>query len=118
MTQIAAIDIGGTHARFALAEVAGGRVVSLDEPVTLRTAEHGSFQTAWEEFAWACDSPLPRAAAIAIAAPVSPSSPTRRNRRPHSAADKHNIRRKLVAVRPITRMHTDITLGSVCPYGD
>ncbi len=69
--QIVAIDIGGTHARFALAEVAGGRVISLGDPVTLKTAEHASFQTAWEEFARACGFPLPRAAAIAIAAPVS-----------------------------------------------
>ena len=47
---IAVADIGGTHARFALAEIDGGRVVSLGEPVTLKTAEHASFQTAWEEF--------------------------------------------------------------------
>ena len=31
---IAVADIGGTHARFALAEVANGHVVSLGEPVT------------------------------------------------------------------------------------
>ena len=47
---IAVADIGGTHARFALAEVADGRVVSLGEPVTLKTADHASFQTAWQEF--------------------------------------------------------------------
>ena len=33
--QVVAVDIGGTHARFALAEVAEGRVVSLGEPTTL-----------------------------------------------------------------------------------
>ncbi len=69
MTQIVAVDIGGTHARFALAEVAGGRVIDLAPEVTLKTAEHGSFQLAWEAFA-AQAGPLPRAAAIAIAAPV------------------------------------------------
>ena len=47
---IAVADIGGTHARFALAEVEGGHVVSLGEPVTLKTSEHASFRTAWEEF--------------------------------------------------------------------
>lgn len=68
--QVVAVDIGGTHARFALAEVAEGRVVSLGDAVTLKTAEYASFQTAWEEFARLVGGTLPRAAAIAIAAPV------------------------------------------------
>ena len=67
--QLVAADIGGTHARFALAEVANGRVVRLDAPVTLKTAEHGSLQLAWEQFGRAV-GPLPRAAAIAVASPV------------------------------------------------
>jgi glucokinase len=67
---VVAVDIGGTHARFALAEVAGGRVQALGEPVTLKTAEHASFQTAWEAFAAVQPAPLPRAAAIAIACPI------------------------------------------------
>ena len=69
--RIVAVDIGGTHARFAIADVADGRVVSLGEPVTLKTAEHGSFQLAWQAFAAGQDTPLPRAAGIAIAAPIS-----------------------------------------------
>ena len=48
--QIAVADVGGTHARFALAEIEDGRVVSLGEPVTLKTADHASFQLAWQEF--------------------------------------------------------------------
>jgi glucokinase len=71
VTQIVAVDIGGTHARFALATVASGTVQSLSEPVTLRTAEHASFQTAWEAFAATVTAPLPRAAAIAIACPIT-----------------------------------------------
>ena len=70
MTQIVSVDVGGTHARFALAEVEGGRVVALGEAVTLKTAEHASFQTAWEDFGQITGKPLPRAAAIAIAGPV------------------------------------------------
>ncbi len=66
---LVAIDIGGTHARFALTQVRDGRVASLGETTTLRTAEHASFQTAWEEFARIA-GPLPRAAAIAVAGPV------------------------------------------------
>ena len=69
--QIVAIDIGGTHARFAVAEVADGRVTNLGEPLTMKTAEHASLQTAWESFAAMFDQSIPRAVAIAIAGPVT-----------------------------------------------
>lgn len=68
--QVVAVDIGGTHARFAIAEVEGGRVVSLAEPTTLKTAEHASFQLAWQAFAARQGGTLPRAAAIAVASPI------------------------------------------------
>ncbi|WP_326524598.1 glucokinase [Sphingomonas sp.] len=68
--QVVAVDIGGTHARFAIAEVEGGRVIALGEPVTLKTAEHASLQLAWEAFAQTQGGQLPRAAGIAVAAPV------------------------------------------------
>jgi len=68
---IVAVDIGGTHARFAIAEVAQGRVISLAEPITLKTAEYASFQTAWQAFGSKAGRPLPRAAAIAVASPIS-----------------------------------------------
>lgn len=70
MTELVAVDIGGTHARFALAEVADGRVVRLDPEITLKTADHASFQTAWEAFGQSAARPLPRAAAIAVAGPT------------------------------------------------
>jgi glucokinase len=68
--QIAVADVGGTHARFALAEVEGGRVLSLDEPVTLKTAEFASFQTAWEEFGRLKAIELPKEFALSFAGPV------------------------------------------------
>ncbi len=68
--RVVAVDIGGTHARFALAGVEGGRVQSLGESVTLNTAEYASFQTAWQAFAARQSAALPRAAAIAIACPI------------------------------------------------
>ena len=71
MTRLVTVDIGGTHARFALAEVADGKVVSLGEPVTMKTAEHASFQTAWEAFDDMIDEPIPHAVAIAIAGPIN-----------------------------------------------
>lgn len=70
MTEIVAVDIGGTHARFAIAEVAEGRVVHMDEPVTLKTAEHASLQLAWEHFAAQIGRTLPDKAGIAVASPV------------------------------------------------
>ncbi|PTQ10869.1 glucokinase [Sphingomonas oleivorans] len=74
MAEIVTVDIGGTHARFAIAEVEDGRVLSLGPETTLKTAEHGSFRLAWETFAMQVareqGRPLPRAAGIAIACPV------------------------------------------------
>ncbi|HEX8469275.1 MAG TPA: glucokinase [Allosphingosinicella sp.] len=70
MTEIVAVDIGGTHARFALAEVAGGRVVRLGDVCTLKTAEYASLQEAWEAFGAAAGRPLPGSAGIAVAGPV------------------------------------------------
>jgi glucokinase len=67
VSEIVAADIGGTHARFALAEIANGRVVALGEACTLRTAEHASLETAWEAFRCQLGRPLPAAAAIALA---------------------------------------------------
>jgi glucokinase len=68
--EVVAVDLGGTHARFALAEVAKGKVVSLGAPTTLKTAEYASLQTAWQAFGEGLGRPLPRAAAIAVASPI------------------------------------------------
>lgn len=68
--EVVAVDIGGTHARFAIAEVAEGRVVSMAEPMTQKVAEHPSLQLAWQAFGETLGRPLPKAAAIAVASPV------------------------------------------------
>jgi glucokinase len=68
--KLVSVDIGGTHARFAVAEVKDGHVKTLGDAITLKTADHASFQTAWEEFGKTLGEPLPKAAAIAIAATV------------------------------------------------
>ncbi len=72
MTALVTIDVGGTNARFALAEIAADGTITLGECVTLATHDYASFQTAWEAFARqaAGASALPRAVAIAIAGPV------------------------------------------------
>jgi glucokinase len=68
--RIVAADIGGTHARFALATIDGHKVLSVDAPTTLNTADHGSFQLAWEEFARRTGELLPSALAISFAGAV------------------------------------------------
>jgi glucokinase len=68
--QIVSADIGGTHARFALADIADGAVAALGEPMTLRTADHASFQLAWQEFGRRAEIDLPNELAIAFAGPV------------------------------------------------
>lgn len=69
--EVVAVDIGGTHARFTIAEVEGGRVVSLGKPVTLKVAEHATFPLAWKAYGEQLDRPVPRAAGIAVASPVN-----------------------------------------------
>ena len=69
-TDLVTVDIGGTHARFALATIAADGTITLGEPSTLHTKDHASFQTAWEDFAQQQGGTLPPAVAIAIAGPV------------------------------------------------
>ncbi|MBO9601778.1 MAG: glucokinase [Novosphingobium sp.] len=71
MTDLVALDIGGTHARFALASVGGDGAIRLGEPETLNTSDFTSLKTAWEEFERRSSKPVPNAAAIAIAGPVT-----------------------------------------------
>jgi glucokinase len=68
--QIVAADIGGTHARFAIAEVAEGAVRKLGDVCTLKTGEHAGLAAAWEAFRGRSGGTLPPAAAIAFAGPV------------------------------------------------
>lgn len=70
MRRIAVCDVGGTHARFAIASLQSNRVASLSEPVTLQTSDHPGFQSAWEEFGRRLGEALPRELAIAFAGPV------------------------------------------------
>ena len=71
MTGLVALDIGGTHARFALAGIGADGAIALDEPQTLRTSDYDCLELAWREFERRCGCRLPQAAAIAIAGPVA-----------------------------------------------
>jgi glucokinase len=66
---VVAVDIGGTHARFAIAELAEGGV-SLGAETVFRTSDYAGLGEAWRTFGEHARRPLPNAAGIAIAAPV------------------------------------------------
>ena len=68
--ELVVADIGGTHARFALAQVDGGRVTGLGDPVVLDTPAYPGLESAWAEFARRAARPLPKAASLAVAAPI------------------------------------------------
>ncbi|CAG4913042.1 unnamed protein product [Acidocella sp. C78] len=69
--EIVVADIGGTHARFARAQLCARGVASVSSPVTLRTSDFASLDLCWKEFANRQDTPLPKDASIAVASPVS-----------------------------------------------
>jgi glucokinase len=71
MTELVAVDIGGTHARFARATVSADGAVALGEVRTLKTDEYVSLQTAWDAYRDIEGGNLPSTAAIAIAGPVT-----------------------------------------------
>ena len=68
-TELVAVDIGGTHARFARATVSAAGV-ALGEATTLATSNYPSLGAAWAAYSRQQSAPLPRAAAIALACPM------------------------------------------------
>jgi glucokinase len=75
VTELVAADIGGTHARFALAKVGDGRVLELGPALSLETAAYPGPAEAWQAFADHLERPLPVAAALAFAFPVENDLP-------------------------------------------
>jgi glucokinase len=69
--EIVAVDLGGTNVRFAIAEVNEGQVRALGPATTSHTADHSSLATAWAAYASHAGRDLPRAAALAIACPIT-----------------------------------------------
>jgi glucokinase len=70
MSEVVAVDIGGTNARFSIATIGDDGAVTLGEVTTLRTDSYASLRSAWAAFAEMAGRTLPRAAAISFAAPV------------------------------------------------
>jgi len=68
--KIIVADIGGTHARFALAELQPGTRPVLGEMRKYRTRDYEGLAGAWARFEQDNEEALPRAAALAVAAPI------------------------------------------------
>lgn len=100
LTEIVAVDVGGTHARFAIASIAGDGTISLGEPTTLHTGDHASFQTAWEDFRARQGGKLPDNLAMAAAAQIRPDLIQFTNNpwiiRPPLIAEKLGVSRQVV----------------------
>jgi glucokinase len=71
MTELTVADIGGTHARFAIARIDGGRVLEVGVIVTLKTGDYPDLAGAWRAYAQTIGRDLPREASIAVAGAVS-----------------------------------------------
>ena len=71
MKQLVTADIGGTHARFAIAAVENRQVVSIGNEAVFKTADFVSFERAWNTFEDRVGNKLPSDLAVAVAAPVT-----------------------------------------------
>ena len=69
--RIVAADIGGTNARFAIAELRPGERPRIGEARRYPTAEHPGLASAWRTFAADAGEPLPPALAVGAAGPVA-----------------------------------------------
>lgn len=63
-------DIGGTHARFAIAELEGGHRPRIGPMKRYRTRDYPGLAAAWARFEEDSGEPLPGNAALAVAAPI------------------------------------------------
>ena len=112
--QIVAADIGGTHARFALAELADGARPRLGEMRKYRTREHAGLAEVWAKFARDSGGELPRDAALAVAAPIEGDTLTFMNSDWRIAALRHRRRAWARAADPAQRFRR----GRPCRFGD
>jgi len=68
--KIVVADIGGTHARFAVASIIDGQIATLNHQIKMKSADHASLQMAWEAYGREIGRDLPAEASIAVAGPV------------------------------------------------
>jgi glucokinase len=70
MTRIVASDIGGTHARFAIAELGQGERPALGPMRRYRVRDHEGLASAWRAFAREAGEALPGEASFGVAGPA------------------------------------------------
>ena len=70
MSRIVVGDIGGTHCRFAIAELAAGERPSIGSMRRYRSRDLAGLDAAWARFAADEGETMPRDAALAVAAPI------------------------------------------------
>ena len=68
--EIVVADIGGTHARFAMATIGADGSVTLADIATLEAAAHPGIEAAFWAYAEGLGKPLPRLMAMAVACPI------------------------------------------------
>jgi glucokinase len=71
MTELVAVDIGGTNARFTIATVNDDGSIDLGDVITLGTKDFASLRTAWQAFGERLGRPLPKQVGISFAGPVT-----------------------------------------------
>lgn len=71
MTEIVVADIGGTHARFAIADISDAKNITLKHLVTLQSDSFASLPFAWQAYGSQIGQTLPNKGAIAVAAPIT-----------------------------------------------
>jgi glucokinase len=69
-TRIVVADVGGTHARFAVAQIAPGARPRIGPMRRYRTREHDGLGSAWRAFARDEGGSLPGSASLGLAGPV------------------------------------------------
>jgi glucokinase len=94
--ELVAGDIGGTHARFAIATRSRQGGITLSHEAKLKVADHASLATAFEAYAAGLGRTLPDRASIAVAGPVDSDLIQLTNNpwviRPALAADRLRLR--------------------------
>lgn len=93
--EVVTADIGGTHARFAIATRHAGGGITLSNETKLKVADFASLQTAFEAFRTGAGRSLPAHATIALAAPTDVELITLANNpwviRPAHAAERMGL---------------------------
>jgi glucokinase len=125
--KIVAADIGGTHARFALADLAPGARPQIGEMRKYRTREYAGLAEAWARFGRDSGGALPRAAALAVAAPIEGETLTfmnsewridRRRLEDDLGLDKLTLLNDFGAVAQAVSVMTADDLVPLCGPGD